>query len=146
MSRLISKQSGRVDGMLLLSALALVAALAGIAYNLWQMSLGADWDEQYRSVAAELRVTTQELNVSSREAFSGDVEAFSSLAISRREFPAQLSVLRNGDASLPAPGASMELRGRASPLADGVLIRYARVCLGRLRSGHKPQSLRESYS
>lgn len=107
MSLSISKQSGRVDSLMLLLALALVAGLAGTAYNLWQMSLGAGWDEQYRSVASELRVTTQQLNVESREAFSGDIEAFAALANSRREFPEKLSILRDGDAALPAPGASM---------------------------------------
>jgi twitching motility protein PilJ len=109
MSPSISKQSGRVDGLMLLTAVGLLVGLAGVAYNLWQMSLGADWDEQYRSAASELRVTTQELNVSSRAAFSGDAEAFAALAASRRDFPTQLSLLRDGDAVVPPPGSSMNV-------------------------------------
>jgi len=102
-----SKQSGRVDSLMVLSVVALLAALAGFAYNLWQMKVGAGWDEQYRSAASELRVTTQQLNVSSREAFAGDVDAFAALHTARMQFPAQLSILRDGDAALPRPGASM---------------------------------------
>jgi twitching motility protein PilJ len=107
MSPSISKQSGRVDGMLLLSAVALLGGMAGVAYNLWQMSMGSDWDEQYRIAASELRVTTQELNVSAREAFSGDLVAFETLRSARREFPAELALLRDGDGVLPQPDASM---------------------------------------
>jgi twitching motility protein PilJ len=108
MSPSISKQRGRIDSMMLLSALGLVLALAAFAYNLWQMSLGAGWDEQYRGMASEMRVTTQDIRVSSREAFSGNEEAFAALAISSARFPTQLGELRGGREELPAPGPSMD--------------------------------------
>ncbi|MEP5766549.1 MAG: methyl-accepting chemotaxis protein [Halieaceae bacterium] len=109
MSPSIKKNSGRVDSTMVLLVLALLAGLAGFAYNLWQMNLGAGWDEQYRSVASGLRVTSQQINVSSREAFSGDEVAFGGLANYRTQFPSELDVLRNGRDGLPAPGPSMEV-------------------------------------
>jgi twitching motility protein PilJ len=90
-----------------LSVLGLVGALSTFAYNLWQMSLGAGWDEQYRSTATELRVTTQDVSESARDAFSGDRPAFASLRIARTQFPQQLSELRDGHEGLPPPGSSM---------------------------------------
>ena len=72
MSPLNSKQHGRVDSLMLLSVAGLVAVMAGFAYNFWQMSISAGWDDQYRAAVSELRVATQDINVSSREAFSGN--------------------------------------------------------------------------
>jgi twitching motility protein PilJ len=92
---------------MLLSTVGLVAALAGIAYNFWQMSISADWDEQYRAAVSELRVATQDINVSSQEAFSGKQAAFADLATSMTGFPANLGILQRGGDSLPAPGGSM---------------------------------------
>ena len=107
MSPTISQQHGRVDSLMLISVLGLVGALAGIAYNFWQMSISAGWDEQYRSAAAELRVATQEINVSTREAFSGEKDAFARLSASSAGFPMHLGVLQRGRGSLPKPGSSM---------------------------------------
>ncbi len=41
MSPLNRKQTGRIDSMMLLCVLALLGAMGGFAYNLWQMTLGA---------------------------------------------------------------------------------------------------------
>jgi twitching motility protein PilJ len=94
---------------MILLVLALLAGMAGFAYNLWQMNLAATWDDRYRSVASSLRVTSQQMNVSAREAFSGSEQGFVKLSNFRRQFPAQLGVLRRGDPSegVPAPGPSM---------------------------------------
>lgn len=107
MSPSILKQRGRVDSIMLLSALGLAGALAAFAYNIWQMSISSGWDEQYRGVASELRVTTQDIYVSSREAFSGQVAAFADLEASRGQFPRNLNILQNGAESLPQPGPAM---------------------------------------
>ncbi len=107
MSRSISRQRGRIDSLMALSVLGLVGALSAFAYNLWQMSLGAAWDEQYRSTATELRVTTQDISESARDAFSGARPAFAALRIARAQFPQQLSELRDGHEGLPPPGPSM---------------------------------------
>jgi twitching motility protein PilJ len=107
MSRSVSKQRGRIDSLMALSVLALVGALSAFAYNLWQISLGAGWDEQYRSAATELRVTTQDVSESAEDAFSGSRPAFASLRIARSQFPQQLSELRDGHEGLPPPGSSM---------------------------------------
>ncbi len=107
MSPSISKQHGHIDSLMLISVLGLVGALAGIAYNFWQMSISDGWDEQYRAAASELRMATQEINVSSREAFSGEKDAFARLSSSSAEFPMHLAVLQRGRGSLPKPGSSM---------------------------------------
>ena len=104
-----SKNSGRVDSTMVLLVLALLAGLAGFAYNLWQMNLSSGWDEQYRSVASGLRVTSQQINSTAREAFSGQGEAFDALDSYRTQFPADLNVLRKGRTGLPAPGPSMNI-------------------------------------
>lgn len=108
MSSTNMKQRGRVDSVLLLAGVALVGAVSGLGYNMWQMSQGADWDDQYRSVASDMRVTTQDINVSSRAAFGGDELAFGALDVSRQQFPKQLRTLSNGNSDLPAPGDSMD--------------------------------------
>jgi twitching motility protein PilJ len=107
MSPSISRQRGRIDSLMALSVLGLVGALSAFGYNLWQMTLGAGWDEQYRSAASELRVTTQNINGSARDAASGNAESFGALSISRAQFPQQLSVLRDGREGLPPPGSTM---------------------------------------
>jgi twitching motility protein PilJ len=107
MSRSVSRQRGPIDSLMALFVLGLVAALSAFAYNLWQMSLGAGWDEQYRSAASDLRITTQDISVSARDAFSGARPAFGGLRIARAQFPQELSVLRDGREGLPPPGPSM---------------------------------------
>jgi twitching motility protein PilJ len=103
------RQTGRIDSLMLLSVFALLGALTGFGYNLWQMSLGVGWDEQYRGVASELRVIAQDVSESSRDAFSGNPEAFDALLSSRAQFPSVLESLRNGREDLPVPGASMNI-------------------------------------
>ena len=63
-SKFNKQQRGRVDSVLWLSVLALLAALGGFGYNVWQLQLGSGWDEQYRGLASDLRVITQDMNVS----------------------------------------------------------------------------------
>jgi len=106
-----NKNAGRVDSTLILLVLALLISIAGLGYNVWQLTLGAGWDDAYRSVATSLRVTSQQINVSAREAFSGDEQSFATLNTQSREFSRQLEKLRSGDASegLPAPGPSMNI-------------------------------------
>ncbi len=107
MSSIMKKQRGRVDSVLTLSAVGLVAAVAALGVNMWQMSLSSGYDEEYRSTASDMRVISQDINLESREAFSGSEAAFSALAKSRKEFPVELSVLRDGNEEVPAPGESM---------------------------------------
>jgi twitching motility protein PilJ len=107
MSSTITTQRGRIDSVLMLSAAGLLAAVATLGVNMWQMSNASTQDEEYRSVAGELRVLTQDINLESREAFAGDEAAFAELAQSRSQFPVQLDVLRNGREGLAAPGDSM---------------------------------------
>jgi twitching motility protein PilJ len=95
---------------MILLVLALLGCAAGLGFNFWQMQQQAAWDEQYRTLASELRVTSEQINVSSREAFAGDETAFGALADQRAQFPRQLYKLRNGEpGSFPAPGASMDI-------------------------------------
>ncbi|MEM0952525.1 MAG: methyl-accepting chemotaxis protein [Pseudomonadota bacterium] len=105
------KSAGRVDSITILLVVLLLAATAGLGYNIFQLTLSAGWDESYRGIASGLRVKSQEVNVAAREAFSGSEESFASLAAQTQEFPAELNKLRSGDAAagLPAPGPSMNI-------------------------------------
>ncbi len=107
----INKNSGRVDSTMILLVLCLLASIGGLGYNVWQMTLSAGWDDAYKSIASSLRVTSQQINVSAREAFSGDEESFAALKMQSAEFPRQLNKLRSGDPAqgLPAPGPSMNI-------------------------------------
>ncbi len=107
MKATLNKQRGRVDSVLMLSGVGLAVAVAAFGVNMWQMSAGSSHDELYRSTAADMRVIAQDINLESREAFSGSATAFTELAKSRKEFPAELSVLRDGNEDVPAPGESM---------------------------------------
>lgn len=107
MSSIISKQRGATDSVLLLTGAALVATIAGLGINMYQMSAGAEQDDQYRAIASELRVLTQDINVESREAFGGLATAYDELAFSRSQFPGQLDSLQNGNEEVDAPGESM---------------------------------------
>ncbi len=137
MSPAKKRNSGRVDSTMILLVLALLAGMGGFAYNLWQMNMSATWDDQYRSAASGLRVTSQQINVSAREAFSGNEEAFAALETYRQQFPRQLDTLRNGDPALglPAPGSSMNVYltridadwSKISAGADAILTAQQRI-------------------
>ncbi len=107
MSSTIMKQRGRVDSVLMLASAGLLATVAGLGINMMQMSSGAAQDDQYRTIASDLRVLTQDINVEAREAFSGNQTAFTELAQSRQQFPVQLNMLSNGTEDLGAPGETM---------------------------------------
>ena len=110
MSPTNKRDSGRVDGTMILLVMLLLGGLGGLGYNVWQMQQQAAWDDDYRNLASSLRVTSQQINVSSREAFSGNEEAFTELSDQRALFPRQLYKLRHGESgSFPAPGPSMDV-------------------------------------
>ncbi|MFV8819573.1 methyl-accepting chemotaxis protein [Haliea sp. E17] len=108
MKATIMKQRGRVDSVLMLSGIGLVTAVAALGVNMWQMSLSSGHDEVYRNTASDLRVIAQDINLESREAFSGNPAAFTKLTTSRKAFPTELAVLRDGNEEVPAAGDSMQ--------------------------------------
>ncbi len=107
MKSTIIKQRGRVDSVLMLSGVGLVVAVSALGVNMWGISQSSSHDEVYRSTASDLRVIAQDINLESREAFSGMPAAFTELSRSRKSFPAELAVLRDGNEDVPAPGESM---------------------------------------
>ena len=147
------RYSGRVDSTMILLVLALLAGMAGFAYNLWQMNQAAAWDDAYRSAASSLRVTSQQINVSARESFSGNEQAFAQLQNFRRQFPAQMSVLRRGNPAegVPAPGPSMtayldridEDWAKISNAADAILNAQPRVLFIRDVSNNLNTNIKE---
>jgi twitching motility protein PilJ len=121
---------------MILLVLALVVGMAGFGYNFWQMQQQAAWDDQYRELASQLRVTSEQINVSSRGAFSGEEQAFSALSLQRSQFPRQLYKLRNGEpGAFPAPGPSMDVYlsridgnwDTISRAADSIISARARI-------------------
>lgn len=107
MSSNSGKQGGRFDLVLVLASAGLLATVSGLGINMMQMSRGAAQDDQYRSLASDLRVLTQDINAESREAFLGNKGAFSELAKSYKQFPVLLDTLSNGNDTLAAPGDAM---------------------------------------
>ncbi len=130
-----TKQRGRIDSIGVLSGVGLLLALAALAYNLWQMSIAANWDERYRVIASDIRQLSQEINVAGGEATSGQEAGFKRLAESQARVPSQITALREGELGLPAPGPSMNVYlarldtewGRLSPNIDTLISARERI-------------------
>ncbi len=106
-----SRNSGRVDSTMILLVLLLLVGMGGFGYNFYFMTQeAAGWDDTYRSVATSLESTSRRINGSAREAFSGSEEQFAELEMLTQQFPRQLRVLQDGDATqgVPAPGGDMK--------------------------------------
>ena len=77
-----TRNSGRVDSTMILLVLLLLMGMGGFGYNFYFMNqVAADWDNTYSSAANSLRVTSEKINGSAREAFSGSEEQFAELEI-----------------------------------------------------------------
>ena len=85
----------------------MVAGIIGAGFNAYIVLRDAGYDAQYLELAGELRVLSQQVSTSSRQATAGDAEAFDQLSSSRGNFNAKLGNLRNGTSSLPSPSSML---------------------------------------
>jgi twitching motility protein PilJ len=83
----------------------MVLGIIGAAGNAYMVLRDADFDARYLELTGELRVLSQQISTSSRQATGGDTEAFDQLEASRNKFSRTIGILKNGTTSpyLPSP-------------------------------------------
>ena len=84
----------------------LVVGLLGAGVNTYFVARHASQDQQYLTLTSELRVLSQQISTSSRNATNGEAPAFEQLAKNRAEFDKTLKTLTSGDGSLPGMSGS----------------------------------------
>ena len=90
--------------------LVMIAGFLGAVFNAWYVLRHAGYDQHYLELTGELRVLSQQLATSSREATGGKAAAFDTLKKTRAEFDQVLQQLVKGDKQAPAPtGLNTEL-------------------------------------
>jgi len=80
----------------------LVLGLLGAGINAWIVLRDAGHDARYLELTGELRVLSQTISTSSRQATEGDAAAFDELSKSRAKFNETLRILLNGTPTLPS--------------------------------------------
>lgn len=85
----------------------MVAGLIGAGINAYIVLRDAGYDARYLELTGELRVVSQQIASSSRQATEGDPEAFDQLEQARNKFNETLRVLLNGTPALPSPQAML---------------------------------------
>src|SRR4051812_19024593 len=83
--------------------LAMIAGLFGAAFNAWYVLRYSGYDQHYLELTGELRVLSQQIATSAREATSGKAAAFDALNKSRKDFDKVLQQLVKGDDKAPSP-------------------------------------------
>lgn len=83
--------------------LAMVVGLGGAAFNAWYVLRYASYDQHYLELTGELRVLSQQIATSAREATGGNAKAFDALKKSQKEFDGVLQQLVKGDNQAPSP-------------------------------------------
>src|SRR5690606_1386419 len=81
----------------------IIAGLLGGAFNAYYVLRHAGYDQHYLELTGELRVLSQQIATSAREATAGQPAAFETLHKSRVEFDKVLQKLNKGDDTAPAP-------------------------------------------
>ena len=81
----------------------MILGLLGAAFNAYYVLRHASYDQRYLELTGELRVLSQQLATSSREATAGNAAAFDALKKTRGEFDQVLQQLAKGDAKAPSP-------------------------------------------
>jgi twitching motility protein PilJ len=91
----------------------MVAGFVGAGINAYIVLRDAGHDARYLELAGELRVLSQTISTSSRQATAGEAASFDDLSKSRAKFNQTLGILQNGTSNLPSPQSML-----GSELAD----------------------------
>jgi twitching motility protein PilJ len=83
--------------------LLMVAGIIGAGVNAYIVLRDTGYDARYLELTGELRVLSQQVSTSSRQATAGDAAAFDQLSKSRNKFNQTIGILQNGTSSLPSP-------------------------------------------
>jgi twitching motility protein PilJ len=81
----------------------MILGLLGAAFNAYYVLRHASYDQRYLELTGELRVLSQQIATSAREATAGKAAAFDALKKSRGEFDQVLQQLAKGDDKAPSP-------------------------------------------
>ncbi|MBP8924557.1 MAG: type IV pili methyl-accepting chemotaxis transducer N-terminal domain-containing protein [Pseudomonadales bacterium] len=103
-----AKQTRSVPGLpssrwMMIWGAVLVVAIVVFMWNLFVMLRDTGRDAEYLELVGKLRVYSQQIDTSAREAVAGDTEAFSALEVAREAFDTALGELDNGRDGLPSP-------------------------------------------
>jgi twitching motility protein PilJ len=85
----------------------LIAGIVGVAVNTFIVLRDSNYDAQYRELAGEVRVLSQQVATASRQATAGEAKAFDVLAEARTQLNNKIGTLRNGTEDLPSPEAML---------------------------------------
>lgn len=107
----------------------MIISFLGAAFNAYYVLRHAGYDQRYLELTGELRVLSQQLATSAREATGGKTAAFDTLKKTRADFDTVLKTLSNGDDKAPSPqsmlgGELAELNGLWSKVnnASGTIV------------------------
>jgi twitching motility protein PilJ len=81
----------------------MVAGIIGAGVNAYIVLRDTGYDARYLELTGELRVLSQQVSTSSRQATAGDAAAFDQLSKSRNKFNQTIGILHKGTTSLPSP-------------------------------------------
>lgn len=81
----------------------LIAGFVGVAINTFILWRDANYDAEYRKLAGDIRVLSQQLATASRQATAGEEKAFDVLDEARAQLNTTVTTLRNGKDGLPSP-------------------------------------------
>ena len=81
----------------------MIGGFIGAGINAYIVLRDAGYDARYLELTGELRVLSQTISTSSRQATAGEAASFDDLSKSRTKFNQTLNILQNGTPSLPSP-------------------------------------------
>lgn len=97
-----TSNSQQMNNIMIFFGLVMLIAAAFFVYNISQILKNASDDAKYLELIGDLRVYSQQVATNSREATSGEADAFEKLEAARSGFDKALVSLRDGSSSLPA--------------------------------------------
>ncbi|MFT5690860.1 MAG: twitching motility protein PilJ [Oceanicoccus sp.] len=83
--------------------LVMVLGIISLGVNVYIVLRDSGKDAQYLELTGDLRILSQQISTSSRQATAGEAEAFDQLSKARSRFSQAVSVLQNGTPSLESP-------------------------------------------
>jgi len=84
-----------------------IAGLLGVGLNTYIVLRDSTFDAQYLELTGELRVLSQLISTSSRQATAGDARAFKQLSTARSQFSQTFGEMKSGAQSSSAPGTML---------------------------------------
>lgn len=96
--------TGSKQGGLSILVIVMIIGIVGAVYNAYVVLRDVNYDSRYLEQAGELRLYSQQIATTSREATEGKADAFDGLSDARNQFQQSLNVLVRGKSGLPPLG------------------------------------------